>query len=105
MRKSATKYPQSIMQTKCECYFCHKTYDLDRHHSVPGNGNRKICEELGLWVWLCRKCHDKVHDKLEGYKELQIDAQRAFIKDQRAKGFSEEVAREIWYSRFLKFYD
>ena len=100
------KYVPSIMQTgEAKCYLCGKKYDLVVHHAVPGRGNRKICTELGLTCWLCNPCHEKLHDQGIGYKEIQADAQKAFIANQKKKGFSEEVAKSIWYERFLKFYE
>ena len=96
----------SIMQDKCECYFCHKTTGLEQHHAIPGNGNRKICDEFGLWVYLCAEHHREVHDKCtDKYRFLQAQAQRDFIKEQKKKGYPESVCRELWYSRFFKFYD
>lgn len=104
-RKS--NYVPSIIQTKCECYLCHKGMEsgLEVHHAIPGRGNRKICTEWGLTVWLCPKCHRDLHDHNIGYKEIQVDAQKSFIREQKKKGLSENVAREIWYSRFMKFFD
>ena len=104
-RKS--NYVPSIIQTKCECYLCHEGMEsgLEVHHAIPGRGNRKICTEWGLTVWLCPKCHRDLHDHNIGYKEIQADAQRAFIREQKKKGLSESVAREIWYDRFKKYYD
>ena len=101
------KYIPSIMQTgEPECYLCHKKNPpFELHHAISGNGNRAICTELGLWIWLCPKCHRDLHEKNIGYKEVQADAQKSFIKNQRKKGFTEEVAREIWYERFKKFYE
>jgi hypothetical protein len=96
----------SIMQEKCECYFCHKTNGLEQHHAIPGTGNRKLCDEFGLWVYLCPVHHREVHDKCQDkYRFLQAQAQRDFIREQRKKGFTESIAREVWYSRFLKYYD
>lgn len=102
-----SKYVPSIMQTGvAKCYLCGKQYGvLEVHHAIPGNGNRKICTELGLMVWLCPKCHEDLHIKNIGYKKIQADAQKAFIADRRRKGFPESVAREEWYSRFKKFYE
>lgn len=103
MRKD--NFKPSIMQTKCECYLCHKPYTvgLDKHHAIAGD--HKPCDDLGLWVWLCRECHTKLHDQLIGYKEIQADAQRSFIGNELKKGRTEEEARKIWYERFFKFYD
>ena len=102
-----SKYKASIMQNKVECYLCHAPMSkgLEVHHAIPGNGNRKICTEFGLWIYCCPKCHRNLHDHGVGYKEVQADAQRAFIKDQKKKGLPESVARDMWYERFKKFYD
>ena len=102
-RKS--NYVPSIIQAKVECYLCHKQGELELHHAIPGNGNRKICTELGLWVWLCPKCHRDLHDHNNGYKKIQADAQKEFIKAEMKKGLPESVCRDVWYERFRKFYD
>jgi len=103
-RKS--NYIPSIVQTgEVKCYLCgRKDLGLEVHHCIPGRGNRKICTDLGLWTWLCPKCHRNLHDHNVGYKEIQADAQKAFIAEQKKKGLAESVAREIWYERFKKFY-
>ena len=102
----AKKYKPSIMQSKCECYLCHKDYTagLEVHHAIPGRGNRTICTELGLTVWLCAKCHRDLHDKNIGYKEVQAAAQQAYIEDMKKQGYPEEAAKEEWFRRFKKFY-
>ena len=99
-------YVPSIIQTgAAKCYLCGKQYGLEIHHAIPGRGNRAICTELGLVTWLCEKCHRDLHDKGIGYKKIQADAQKAFIADRKKKGLPESVAREEWYSRFMKFYE
>ena len=103
-----TKYVPSIIQAgEAKCYLCGKPYNVGLvvHHAIPGTGNRKICTELGLTVYLCNPCHKDLHDRGIGYKEIQADAQRAFIKQQMKKGISEDIARDYWYDRFKKFYD
>lgn len=100
-------YKPSIIQTKCECYLCKADYrnGLEVHHAIPGRGNRKICTDLGLTVWLCPNCHRNLHDKGIGYKEIQMAAQKAYIVSEKKKGIPEEVVRATWYERFMKFYD
>lgn len=48
---------KSIMQTERECYICHTTMDLEKHHCLHGTANRKKAEQDGLWVYLCRRHH------------------------------------------------
>lgn len=100
-----SNYKPSKIQTTCECFICHKPYTvkLDHHHAIGGR-NRSKCDEFGLWVWLCRECHTKLHDKGEHEKEIQAAAQNAFITEMKKKGVPEDVCREEWYRQFGKFY-
>ena len=99
------EYVPSKIQKTCECYICHKSYTagLDHHHAIGGR-NRKKCDEYGLWVWLCRECHSKLHDKGEHEKDLQAIAQQTFIADHKKQGYPEDVCRELWLKEFGKFY-
>lgn len=103
-----SKYPPSIMESgEAKCYICGAPWQrgLEVHHAIPGRGNRKICTEWGLTVHLCNKCHDRLHDESVEYKRIKADAQRAFIKDRMRQGYPEDACKEMWYERFLKFYD
>ena len=48
---------ESVVSNVKECYFCHQTIGLHRHHVFFGNPNRAISEREGCWVWLCAECH------------------------------------------------
>lgn len=99
------KYVPSKIQQSCECYICHKpaTAGLDHHHAIPAR-NRAKCDKYGLWVWLCRECHSKLHDTGEHDKEIRAIAQETFIRDMKKQGYPEIVAREEWFREFGKFY-
>ena len=80
----ANKRVPSIMETgEAKCYICGAPWQrgLERHHAIPGRGNRKICDEWGLTIHLCSDCHRKLHDESVEYKKIKADAQRAFIKN------------------------
>lgn len=102
-----SKYIPSIVQTSCECFICHKPYTvgLDHHHCLHGSGQRELADADGLWVWLCRQCHSALHDTGANDRYLQALGQRSFINDQIKKGYPEDVAREIYFKRYGKFYD
>lgn len=54
----------SIIQDEKKCFYCGTTYTLEEHHCFGGNPNRKLSEQDGLKVWLCREHHtgnDGVH--------------------------------------------
>lgn len=104
-----SNYKPSIIQTSCECYICHKpsAYGLDVHHVIHGRGLRKLADEDGLWVWLCRKCHSDLHDRPEHPHddELKKIGQQAYIEQIKKKGVSEEIARDYFRQRYGRFYD
>lgn len=103
----ANKYQPSKIQKTCECYLCHgsSSKGLEHHHCLHGTGQRKLADEDGLWVWLCRKCHSRLHDFNEHDKELQLIAQQTYIQEQRSKGFTEEIGRNLFRERYGRFYD
>lgn len=51
---------ESIMQKERRCYLCGAETGLDRHHVMNGP-NRRRAEKDGLWIYLCRSCHDRTH--------------------------------------------
>lgn len=78
----------SIMQTEKECYLCRIFFNqsnvkgLEVHHCIHGTANRRLSDELGLWVWLCGQHHRTASDAVHidsaidlGVKKL---AQAAF---------------------------
>lgn len=103
-RKS--NYVPSKVQTKVECFICHKDMSngLDHHHCIPGR-NRKRCDDLGLWVWLCRPCHTALHDHGLYDHEIRAIAQQTYITEKKKEGYPEDVAKELWLQEFGKFYD
>ena len=73
---------KSILQKDKVCYFCGRTYGLEKHHIFGGVANRKISERIGAWVWLCGStCHRGTdgaqYDRDKNFY-LKADAQRAF---------------------------
>ena len=102
-----TNYVPSKIQTKVECFICHKDMSngLDHHHCLHGSGQRKLADEDGLWVWLCRICHSALHDTGANDRYLQALAQRTYINELIHQGYPQDVARELFFSRYKKFYE
>lgn len=63
-----------IFQEPRQCYLCGTHNATDRHHVFPG-ANRRMSEKYGLTVNLCRDCHRKIHDNLDGMRKLQEHVQ------------------------------
>lgn len=76
---------KSIISTKKQCYICKTTENLEYHHIIHGNANRKISEKYGLAVYLCKDHHtgtEGVHGK-EGKKldhKLKRKAERKWLE-------------------------
>jgi Zn-finger protein len=106
MPKNSSYVPSKI-QTTCECFICHKPYNLARHHCIHGRGLRQLAEEDGLWVWLCVKCHSDLHDKPDHPHDAELKklAQQTFVYEFQKKGVSEEIARDYFRQRYGRFYD
>lgn len=70
---------ESIMTTDPEtCYICGRRA-CEMHHILHG-ADKRLSEEFGLMVPLCRECHDKVHHSGGEYDlMLKQDAQRAHL--------------------------
>lgn len=74
---------QSIIPGDDEyCYLCKKigvtTRATDVHHMVFGTGKRKLADEDGLTVHLCRLHHRLLHDRGGNKEELQTLAQEVW---------------------------
>ena len=101
---------KSIIQSEDECYICRLIYKVgtpasDTHHVLHGNGLRELADSDGLTVKLCRYHHDRLHNKNEFDKTLQIIGQKKYIEKLIFEGMTEEEARERFRARYGKFYE
>lgn len=61
------------------CYICGDEA-VDMHHIFHG-ADKKLSEDLGLMVPLCRTCHDRVHHVGGEYDRiLKVAAQRVYLQ-------------------------
>ena len=119
MPKKSNFVPSKIFKGEAKCYITGRTSNLDKHHVLHGRGIRPLAEEDGLWIWLSHDLHMDIHDK--GYaevsdpltgtyrkvtdKELQALGQQIFIAEKMKEGYPEDVARDLFRSRYGRFYD
>lgn len=71
---------ESIISGEKECYVCRSPY-VEKHHIYKGHKCRQIADDNGLWVWLCRKHHEKAHNDKESNYELMRLGQMKFELD------------------------
>lgn len=91
---------RSILQDEEDprCYVCGSRVNLECHHVMSGFANRKLSEQYGLKVLLCRDHHTGsigVHQDYILKERLEKDAQRAFERTH---------SRREWMQIFRKNY-
>lgn len=69
---------ESIVTSQKTCYYCGDPV-VEKHHCWHGTANRRLAEQDGLYVWLCRYHHRRLHDRGEHDKELMQAAEAAWI--------------------------
>lgn len=53
---------KSIICQNEQCYECGTTQGLQVHHCIHGTANRTLADEDGLTVYLCWRCHNRLHN-------------------------------------------
>lgn len=87
---------QSIIQSNTdECYLC-QGIPTDKHHLLRGN-KRKKADELGLFIHVCRRCHERIHNEPWLENELKCLAQVEFEN----KVGTREQFREIFGRSYI----
>lgn len=73
-RLTRNGYAPSIMQDDYGvCYRCGTSSGKLDFHEIYGASNRQKSKRLGLWVTLCRACHNDAH----GYNSVMIALKQA----------------------------
>ena len=77
------------------CYHCDWRGDLVRHE-IFNASNRQKSKAYGLWIYLCPRCHSKVHEDKQGEwnKTLEALAENAFIRHGHTKGEFDRIFRQ-----------
>lgn len=88
----------SLLSNERECYRCHTTLNLHKHHIYAG-GLRGKSDRYGCWVYLCQDCHigsRGVHSTKNGmiyWNQLKEECQKAFEEKYGHEKFMEEFQR------------
>ena len=97
---------KSILQSDKVCYFCGRTWGLEKHHIFGGVANRKISERAGLWVWLCgATCHrgvDGAQYDPQKNRLLKVEAQKAFERDHTRTEWMKLIGKNYLWTKGCK---
>ena len=90
---------QSIIDgnRKDRCYICGRYGSMQEHHMMHGTANRRNAEHYGLKVYLCPRCHHRVHCEPGGELDLEL-------KKLAQTGFERKRGHKEWMKVFQKNY-
>lgn len=106
----------SIMPTERDtCYICGcflSSWNREEHHIFFGSANRRISEQEGMKVFLCKECHrtsrGSVHKcraaDLDLKKEAQTVWEEKYIEKYPYENHAQEAAREAFRALFGRSY-
>lgn len=76
------------------CEICGCYWTLDKHHLLPGS-RRQLAEQDGLYIYICRTCHNALHADERELLYWKKEGERRYLKDH---SISE------WFERYGKNY-
>lgn len=84
-----------------ECFLCHQTAVLERHH-IFGGSNRRNSEEYGLVVDLCHSCHNEppggVH---HNHAIMQILHEYGQLKAMQEQGWGKQDFMRVFHANYI----
>lgn len=87
------------MSNERQCWVCHDTRTLHKHHIYYGIGRRDKSEEFGCWVYLCPFHHNMSDNGVHFNKTLDLK-----LKQWCQRKFEEEHSREEFRQYFGRSY-
>lgn len=70
---------KSLLQNEKVCYKCGFPLYVDKHH-IYGAANRPISEKDGCFIYLCRRCHDRLHLNPKFMATYKARCEEAWLK-------------------------
>lgn len=80
---------KSIIQQDERCFYCGQAIGTETHH-IFGGSNRKLSDQDGLTVRLCRQCHDELHNDPNRSAPMQKALHRLGQEQYEASGHTRE---------------
>ena len=81
----------SIIQSEKECYICHTTQNLNRHHIFFGVKYRDISEREGFVCYLCIRHHHMSNEGVHKNRKLDLE-----LKQITQAKYEETHTRDEW---------
>lgn len=91
---------ESLLSPVRECYVCHTTQGLHKHHVYPG-GRRKNSEKEGCWVWLCGYHHNLSNAGVHFDRDLDMRIRRECQIAWMERGGTIEEFRRLFSRSYL----
>lgn len=97
---------KSILQERKECFVCREYLgvqqvdNLEEHHVIYGNANRKLSDKFGLTVFLCHEHHNEPPMGVHFNRALDNQLKR-FAQSRFQEEFPEENFRAIFGKNYL----
>ena len=86
------------------CISCGKPTVSEFHHLVYGVANRRLSDDDGLIIPICRSCHDDIHKYGIAGNLSKMFGQAIFERNECAKGATLDEAREKFRKRYGRSY-
>lgn len=90
----------SVIQARKECFVCGIVDDLELHHVLFGNPRRRLADEDGLTVWLCREHHRGTYG-VHGKQGRKLDIT---LKKRAQTVYELTHSRDEWMARYRRNY-
>lgn len=92
---------KSIMSNEKECFMCHQTENLERHHIFFGTANRKLSEHDGCWCYLCPEHHNASKHSVHYNRKYDL-----YLKEECERRWMEKYQKteEDFIERYGKSY-
>ena len=84
-----------------ECYVCHTTLGLHKHHIFYGRGRRALSEKYGLYCYLCGRHHNLSDDGVHFNKELNLELKKIAQLDFESK-YGHDKFMELFRTNVLE---
>ena len=100
----SNEYAKPLFDTQYGvCFICGAEGDTARHEVFYGTADRQTSKAVGCWVYVCPKCHEKIHNNANLDKALKMSMQILFERI-HTRRWGKECARDEFMALFGRNY-